>query len=551
MGGNNVFFSDVVNDCIYRFKGFLSGNCQSTLQKSKDAIKNDLGPAVKDALTAFMERRLHPDVRIFVTGYAKFFNDKTTQCSEVSWNYWQNDPKTGSGDKMNTKLREDLNKMVDEVNKKLEEVVASFRDARIEFINYDQKFNTHRFCEERFVEPQRSGEDRLDLFMHQYYTPDGQLQDDGDVDVGYTEWTKDWSDGMSKFVQENPGAKVAAPYDEHPIDINAFPRIPSGVMKVFHPTQKGHFAIADAVWHAYTHESAIQPPSSDPAWMALDKSQPVGDSGQRVGANFPRTWALLDGPFDARNIFYRMRDQACQGLCEQVAGIPGDLLAHKVQGKDGCEFATKIGGGKEMYFFASHAGQNCYDATEKMINEKLSDSDNPIYTAAWLNGPNASKYLCLNSKSLCFLNLMSDGNNPDEFYQAGIRDVNSDNPDTHPDLDTDNSHHLGHVHVACKRSMNLFSDTYEVYISGWDDGNWGKSILDKVRSCNLSPSDWKYESKNDHTFADGTTSQSWAKWNMVISNGGCAESQVEAAMGLRGGGLDCNFDQWFELNMFQ
>ncbi|KPM35026.1 hypothetical protein AK830_g11540 [Neonectria ditissima] len=405
-GGNNVGFGAIVNDCIYRFKGILSGDCQATLKASENAVQNELGPAVLDALQAFMNRPHHENLRIFVTGYAQFFNADSEQCDGVSWNYWQWSPEAGSGTKLTKDLRAKLNDLVVQVNSKIDAVVRSFNDDRIQFVNYDDSFRTHRFCEER-----------LDLFMHQYYTPDGQFQDGGEYfDVNDSEDAKDWAEGMRGFVNSYPDTQVAMPFDEHPVDIGQLEfRIPSGVMKVFHPTQKGHEQIAIAVWNAYTHATALQPGGLQP----LPEGFPIGDSGTRVSGNFPRSFVLTDSNQPVREILYRMRDQACQGLCEVVSGIPGDF-----------------------------------------------------------------------------------------------------------------------------------------YISNWDDGDWGKSILHAVTGCHLSPSRWRYEDApsdgvSPHTFADGTQAQKWGKWNMVISNGGCAESKIEEALGLRAGGLDCPFDDWFELDLFK
>ncbi|KAF7556209.1 hypothetical protein G7Z17_g1603 [Cylindrodendrum hubeiense] len=528
VGGNNVGFGAIINDCVYRFKGWGSGNCQATLDSSRSSIDNDLGPAVQGALQAFMDRPHHADLRIFVTGYAQFFNhgsnEDPDQCDGVSWNYWQNSPENGNGDKMTKDLRIKLNGLVVDVNNKIDEVVRSFNDAKIQFVDYDEKFDTHRFCEDRFTEPQRPSQQRLDLYMHQYYTPDGQFQDGGEYfDVSYSDEAKDLAEGMLEFANSHSDAKVATPFDEHPVDISVFPgRIPSGIMKVFHPTQKGHEQIGLAVWNAYTHESAIQPGGLQP----LPEGFPIGDSGTRVSGNFPRSFVLEDSNQPVRDILYRMRDQACQGLCETVSGIPGDLLSHTRQGEDGCEFVTRISQGKQLSLSASHAGQNCWDATERMIEERMTDNGDPIYTESWVNG----------------------GDN--EFYKVSISDFNNANIESSP------SHHLGHLHVACGRFEEVFSDRYEVYISNWDDGDWGKSILNGVNGCHLSPTGWKYEDApsdgvSPYTFTDSTNAQKWGKWSMVISNGGCAESKIEEALGLRAGGLDCPFGEWFELDLFK
>ena len=262
VGGNNVGFANIINDCVYRFKGVFSGNCQDTIKTSQNLINTELGPAVKQCLQAFMDRPQHPKLRIFVTGYAQFFNQEKTQCDDVSWNYWQSDPVAGSGDKMTRALRRQLNELVLSVNAKLEEVVRSFQaPGIILFVNYDdnQEMQDDRFCG-KFTEPQRPGTDRKELVMHQWYTPDGQLQgDDGGVFMANdTDFTPDWAAGMAQFAQTTPAPVVAEPFEAAPVDISAFPRVPSGWMKVFHPTQKGHRIIRDAVLTAYKFEEALE-----------------------------------------------------------------------------------------------------------------------------------------------------------------------------------------------------------------------------------------------------------------------------------------------------
>ncbi|KAK7397606.1 hypothetical protein QQX98_013027 [Neonectria punicea] len=222
-------------------------------------------------------------------------------------NYWQQSPENGSGNKMAKGVRRQLNELVVAVNNKIDEVVRNFNDAKIQFINYDDSFNTHRFCEDRFTEPQRHSEERLDLFMHQYYTPGGQLQDDGEyLEVNVSAEAKDLAEGMLEFVNGHPDAQVATPFDEHPVDISRLQvYIPSGIMKVFHPTQKDHEQIAIEVWNAYTRESAPQPSGG---LQPLPDGFPIGDSGTRVSGNFPRSFVLLDSNQPVRDILYRMRD---------------------------------------------------------------------------------------------------------------------------------------------------------------------------------------------------------------------------------------------------
>lgn len=66
--------------------------------------------------------------------------------------------------------------------------------------------------------------------------------------------------------------------------------------------------------------------------------------------------------------------------------------------------------------------------------------------------------------------------------------------------------------------------------------------------CHLSVTSWKYENYDGYKFADGSKSQKVAKFNTVLSNGGCLESKIESAVGLGGGGLDCPYNSVQEPN---
>lgn len=109
----------------------------------------------------------------------------------------------------------------------------------------------------------------------------------------------------------------------------------------------------------------------------------------------PPTFVLTDGQSSSCDILYRMREQACQNKCEIVQGIPGNIMAAKKQGDNGCEYAAKISPEKELYMSVSGSGQNCYDATERTLNTCWTDMKND---AGWIIGPNYG-----------------------EFYQAGVR----------------------------------------------------------------------------------------------------------------------------------
>lgn len=104
-------------------------------------------------------------------------------------------------------------------------------------------------------------------------------------------------------------------------------------------------------------------------------------------------------------------------------------MAAKKQGENGCEYAAKISPEKELYIYVSEFGQDCYNATELIINTCWSDKKND---AGWVNSPN-----------------------PGEFYQAGVRNLNGDG-NHHDAITTDRTQFLGHRNVACRHSNKSF-----------------------------------------------------------------------------------------------
>jgi hypothetical protein len=182
--------------------------------------------------------------------------------------------------------------------------------------------------------------------------------------------------------------------------------VPDSWAQVFHPLQMGHSLIASKVLYhmsASGSQSIGKNPGPELEVIANNcphKSKPAPIAanyqpgcGAELGLNFPSEFQLIDKKAPVSELLYRMRDQACQGLCEKVAGVPDNLLAAERQGENGCEYAVKISAGKEAYFYATGSGQNCYDATEKMINVCMTYTDDgkPIHEAGWINGPNYGK----------------------------------------------------------------------------------------------------------------------------------------------------------------
>lgn len=266
----------------------------------------------------------------------------------------------------------------------------------------------------------------------------------------------------------------------------------------------------------------------------LPSDQQPTCSGTNLNANFPSSWVTTDGHASAGDLLYRMRDQACQGKCENIQGVPGNsgnpsadgYFAAARQSDTGCEYAVKIAGDKELYFYATNDGANCYDATEKMINTCINDKKND---AGWINGPNYG-----------------------EFYQVGVRGLNGDGSH-HGSFPDDKKTHLGYKQVSCQRTDNGKSDlwyAFKVEVSNWDDGDYGRTIRDKAKKCGVL-SEWKYEDEQSYTFSDGRKADKYASWRLPLLIGDrCGEKAIESALGLQSGSVTCKRGEWNEVSMF-
>ena len=147
-GGNDVGLVDVLEACIYAWRPGL--DCKGTLATTSEKIKNEL-PGNIERLIKAVKPKLSKDGTIYYTGYAKFFDTKTTECDSVSWAYW-----TSGLDKpyLTKDLRQQMNDLVESTNLVLEKTVAAAGD-QVVFVNYDRYFGDlgGLFCEPGVKEP--------------------------------------------------------------------------------------------------------------------------------------------------------------------------------------------------------------------------------------------------------------------------------------------------------------------------------------------------------------------------------------------------------------
>jgi SAGA-associated factor 73 len=155
IGGNDLGFFDIMNSCIFRFYSFYSGTCEAALRRADEQMAStQFEDRLRLVIMEILDRvrwEKRPWFTITVTGYARFFNADTDACDDYSFGMWWRGPK------LKRELRQRMNDMVLDVNAKIRRSVdainAAFAEPRVLFVDYDDAFEGHRFCEQNVIEP--------------------------------------------------------------------------------------------------------------------------------------------------------------------------------------------------------------------------------------------------------------------------------------------------------------------------------------------------------------------------------------------------------------
>ncbi|KAI0402920.1 SGNH hydrolase [Xylaria palmicola] len=155
IGGNDLGFFEVINACVFRFYNFYSGTCESALAHSAALLDgDDFETRLRITIMEILDKarwEKKPWFSITMTGYARFFNEVTDGCDDMSFGVWWDGPR------LTKKLRLDMNALVLTVNAKLRKTIAAinadFTKEKVIFVDYDDAFEGHRFCEPNVTEP--------------------------------------------------------------------------------------------------------------------------------------------------------------------------------------------------------------------------------------------------------------------------------------------------------------------------------------------------------------------------------------------------------------
>ncbi len=161
VGGNNIGFQAILDGCIFQFSGSSATNCTETIVAAKSVVtsaqfENDwtnLTNAILGELTNSTSSA------IFVTGYTNFFSeDLSNQCDNFSFSYL-----SSSQPELKGQLRQELNELSQTLNWYLHYLITQINRRlgvnKVVFVDYDEKYNGHRFCRPGITEPDRNNPD--------------------------------------------------------------------------------------------------------------------------------------------------------------------------------------------------------------------------------------------------------------------------------------------------------------------------------------------------------------------------------------------------------
>ena len=193
--------------------------------------------------------------RLYVTGYAQFFNDKDTGCNTVTFARKANPKNDGKPHNLlTTDLRHDLNLMSLTLNAAIEKAVSQNSGSNVKYIDVDGLLETgHRFCEPGIQEPDQDNP-KLWFWHYPYSENDDEtnptikyLNSVEQANINTLTWDPNstlWTDYLDDFWSKVDIDQLnrTAP-DNATAQFDPWPDVIGYRAKVFHPQPAYHLAI--------------------------------------------------------------------------------------------------------------------------------------------------------------------------------------------------------------------------------------------------------------------------------------------------------------------
>lgn len=253
IGGNDIGFFDILNACIFQFGWLVGGaytSCEDQLAGSSDQIKNNLPSKLDSTILAILSQVSNSGFKLYMTGYAAFWNNETTPCNNVSFNFWETKPEDRAN--LTQELRTSMNDMLGDLNAEISAAVkrANNHDERkpVVFVDYNDAFSGHRYCEEGMKEPDPDNEDRW--FQENWLFKQHQPYSANNISTYYQSLAAAGQNADPSITISSANKNVTT---NGTVDIYGDAEwIFDALARAFHPTIDGHDGIRLEVLSAYT-----------------------------------------------------------------------------------------------------------------------------------------------------------------------------------------------------------------------------------------------------------------------------------------------------------
>nr|OQO18140.1 hypothetical protein B0A51_14732 [Rachicladosporium sp. CCFEE 5018] len=280
VGGNDIDLLGIARSCILEL--FPPRSCEEQIKRSWSLIRspdlaNNIEKVISAAITKGRAGSAGDAFKLYVLGYADFYNVDTDQCSTVT--FARNPKRDGSSQKMTKELRQTFNDMANELNGAIAEAVNRQGSQSAFYVDWQANggLTGHRYCEEGVIEPDTNRADTW--FWHWPYGT--RAEEDALDNVLASIWDPSVST-LAEFDTKHGGNPPPMPdslqdsntfwntvFDHSNNDTLGLEGALSNRVRVLHPTEPGHVHIRDSVLAQLVVDLA-------PAAPIVDPTPPVG-----------------------------------------------------------------------------------------------------------------------------------------------------------------------------------------------------------------------------------------------------------------------------------
>lgn len=240
LGGNDIGFKELVTRCIYGIWVFTPGKtCDDVIKSSQDKVKSaDFKKGIAEVIDKAIAKgtaTVGGSFKVFVLGYAQFFNDRTEQCNnkQLLTPAYLLPHAHGT---LTIELRQTLNQLARDLNEAIQTAIMGVSNpAQVIYVDYDRAFESHRFCDR----PEPNPTDP-DTWFITFPVKEEEEQANRDFLLGIPRIRDLKDDPSSKPVTEDEFIQLIG---EASGDDNKRLQIGIDTVSVFHPTPMGHRAI--------------------------------------------------------------------------------------------------------------------------------------------------------------------------------------------------------------------------------------------------------------------------------------------------------------------